>query len=297
MADPKQDRKRTNKHTRALGKIQQGDCLKRMQKMQDSCIDLVFADPPFNIGYVYDRYDDNRKEEDYFNWCRQWIGEVYRLLKPHGTFWLAIGDKNAAELKMIAERETGFVLRNWVIWYFTFGSNCKKKFTGSHVHLFYFVKDAKRFTFNAEDPTIRVPTREALTRRGDKTKSSGKLPDDTWILRPQAFQNDPYGFKAEQDTWYFPRVAGTFKERQRFHPCQMPEQILGRIIRSCSNEKDVVFDPFVGSGTTLAVAKKLGRRFLGCELSEPYARHARKRLQKVHVGDPLYGRADPVGVP
>ncbi len=73
---------------------------------------------------------------------------MHRALKPNGTFWLAIGDEYAAELKVIVHREVGFHLRSWVIWYYTFGVNCTKKFSRSHAHLLYFVKDPKAFTFN-----------------------------------------------------------------------------------------------------------------------------------------------------
>lgn len=268
-----------------------------MRKIKSGSVDLVFADPPFNIGYGYDEYNDRKSDEIYLNWCREWISEIHRILKPSGTFWLAINDGYAAELKTIAQREEGFTMRNWVIWYFTFGANCRKRFTKTHAHLFYFVKDSKRFTFNAEDPALRIPSTKTLTRGANHGSPKGKLPDDTWILRPQAFQCNSQGFTPRHDTWFFPRVAGNFKERQKFHPCHMPEQILARIIRSCSNTQDVVFDPFTGSGTTLAVAKKLNRRFLGCELSGNYAKCARMRLKQIAVGDPLHGRSDPVGIP
>ena len=101
-------------------------------------------------------------------------------------------------------------------------------------------------------------------------------------------------FQAAEDTWYFPRVAGTFKERAGWHGCQMPEQLLGRIIRACSNAGEVVLDPFGGSGTTLAVAKKLGRRFLGFELSKQYAGNIRKRLEGIRAGDELEGAPEPL---
>ena len=94
------------------------------------------------------------------------------------------------------------------------------------------------------------------------------------------------------DTWYFARVAGTFKEREGFHGCQMPEQLLGRIIRVSSHPGDIVLDPFGGSGTTLVTAKKLGRRFLGFELSDEYVARITERLDKTQVGDPLDGPAD-----
>ncbi len=115
------------------------------------------------------------------------------------------------------------------------------------------------------------------------------MPDDTWILRPQ----DCDGFTSEEDTWYFPRVAGTFKERAGFHGCQMPEQLLGRIIKACSDEDDVVLDPFSGSSTTVTVAKKLGRQFLAFELSKEYAKLGRKRVGAAAVGDRLEGAEEP----
>jgi site-specific DNA-methyltransferase (adenine-specific) len=114
---------------------------------------------------------------------------------------------------------------------------------------------------------------------------------DGFILRPQDI---PERFPPDSDTWYFSRVAGTFNERRGWHGCQMPEQLLGRIIRACSNEGDVVLDPFGGSGTTLAVAKKLRRRFLGFELSSEYARNIDARLAAIQPGDPLVGPENPV---
>lgn len=276
------------------GKIHQGDCLELMRKIDDGSVDLVFADPPFNIGYEYDQYDDRQDDEKYIHWCRDWMTEVHRVLKQNGTFWLAIGDEYAAELKVTAHREIGFATRSWVVWYYTFGVNCKQKFSRSHAHLFHFVKDEKNFTFNADDPAIRVPSARALVYGDKRANPKGRLPDDTWILRPQDFQSDAYGFTPDQDTWYFSRVAGTFKERQGFHGCQMPEQLLGRIIRASSHEGELVLDPFAGSGTTLAVAKKLSRDFLGCELSDDYVKYATKRLKSIKPGDDLDGPADPV---
>ena len=267
----------------------QGDCIHELAKLDEQSVDLVFADPPFNIGYKYDLYEDRKSADEYLAWTRRWTEAVRCVLKPTGTFWLAIGDDFAAELKTLVQRDLGFCCRSWVVWYYTFGVNCTKKFSRSHTHLFHFVKDPKRFTFNADE--IRVPSARQLVYADDRALPGGRLPDDTWILRPQ---DVPAGFSPDQDVWYFPRVCGTFKERAGFHGCQMPEQLLARIIRVSSNPGDLVLDPFAGSGSTLIVGKKLKRDWLGVELSANYAKRIGRRLESVRAGDALEGPPDPL---
>ncbi len=272
-----------------LDQIHNKDCLEGMAELKAGSVDLAFADPPFNIGYDYDEYDDRKAADEYLDWSRKWMAAVVRVLKPTGTFWLAIGDEYAAELKCLATRELGLTCRNWVVWYYTFGVHCKAKFTRSHAHLFYFIKDAKQFTFN--DAAIRVPSARQLVYGDRRADPKGRIPDDTWILRPQDL---PDGFAADGDMWYFPRVCGTFKERAGWHGCQMPEQLLGRIIKACSSEGELVLDPFGGSGTTLVVAKKLARHFVGFELSKEYACQIEKRLKECKPGQPLDGTENPL---
>ncbi len=276
-----------------LNTILQGDCVAQLREIPPGSVDLAFADPPFNIGYDYDVYDDRRSGREYLDWSKQWMAAVSAALKPSGSFWLAIGDEYAAELKVLAQNEIGLTCRSWVIWYYTFGVNCVRGFSRSHTHLFHFVKDPDNFTFNAENPAVRVLSARQLVYRDSRANPKGRLPDNTWILRPQ---DAPRGaFSPSHDTWYFARVAGTFKEREGFHGCQMPEQLLGRIIRFSSNPMDVVLDPFSGSGTTLTVAKKLGRQWLGIELSPDYVKRIKSRLAQANVGDPLDGPEDAVG--
>jgi site-specific DNA-methyltransferase (adenine-specific) len=274
---------------KVLGRIHQGDCIAGMNGLPASSIDLVFADPPFNIGYDYDVYHDAKDYEEYLAWSRQWIGAVHRVLKPDGTFWLAIGDEYAAELKLESQK-LGFHIRSWVIWYYTFGVNCTTKFSRSHAHLFHFVKDPKQFTFRAEEPRNRVPSARLLVYADSRGNLEGRLPDDTWLLRPQDLTGH---FTPDEENWYFPRVAGTFKERAGFHGCQMPEQLLARIIRTCSHDGDVVLDPFSGSATTLAVGKKLCRQFIGFDLSPEYVRLGTERLARICAGDHLDGAPEP----
>jgi len=303
--------------------VQLVDCVEALNALPAGSIDLSFADPPFNIGYDYDIYHDQVGDREYLNWSRQWISAVHRVLKSDGTFWLAIGDEYAAELKLLSQ-EIGFHCRSWVVWYYTFGVNCKAKFTRSHAHLFHFVKDPENFTFHDQELDNRVPSARELVYNDKRANPLGRLPDDTWIIRPadvageltsdddgswspsrlglpsdqdRTFALRPQdvegGFQADEDTWYFPRVAGTFRERAGFHGCQMPEQLLGRIIRTCSSPGDIVIDPFSGSATTLAAAKKLGRTFLGYEISEDYVNYGRRRLDSIRIGDRLDGSPEP----
>lgn len=286
-----------------LDRVYNQDCIDGMSRLDAGSVDLAFADPPFNIGYDYDIYDDRKAADEYLDWSRRWIGGVIRVLKPDGTFWLAIGDEYAAELKVMCTRELGLHCRSWVIWFYTFGVHCTKKFTRSHAHLFHFVKNQKSYTFNLND--VRVPSARQLVYGDKRADKDGRMPDDTWMAAPELPKDTPmFGgfvlrpqdipdrFPPHSDTWYFARVAGTFGERQGFHGCQMPEQLLGRIIRACSNEGDLVLDPFAGSGTTLAVAKKLERRFVGFELSKSYAKSIAARLDAINRGDALVGPDD-----
>jgi DNA modification methylase len=254
--------------------ILHGDCLRLLAQLPEACVDLAFADPPFNIGYEYDVYDDRQSRDDYLAWTDRWLAAVRRVLRPAGSFFVAIGDEYAAEIKVRLDA-LGLTMRNWIVWHYTFGVHCQKKFTRSHAHILYYVADAKRFTFNAD--AVRVPSARQTTYADRRANPKGRVPDDTWVLRPQ---EDGRFFGPETDTWYVSRVCGTFKERTG-HPCQMPEALLERIVRVASNPGDLVLDPFVGSGTTLAAAKRLGRRYLGMELSKEYAERVRQRLDGI----------------
>ena len=244
-----------------VGTIVRGDAVEVLAGWPEGCVDLVFADPPFNIGYEYDHYRDDRPPQEYLAWTEKWIDASLRVLKPTGTFWIAIGDEYAAEVRVrMRERAT---LRNWIVWHYTFGQNCTQKFNRCHTHLLYFVKNPKRFTFNAGDPSLRVKSDRQLKYNDKRANPSGKLPGDVW--------NE------------FPRVCGTYKERVGWHPCQMPVRLLERIVLACSNPGDLVLDPFAGSGTTLLAAARLGRQWVGVELSAKYARRAERRVTKEAV--------------
>ncbi|MHC4993890.1 MAG: DNA-methyltransferase [Planctomycetota bacterium] len=276
-----------------VNSIAVGDCLDLMAAWPEDSVDLIFADPPYNIGFTYDKYNDNREDDDYVRWTFDWVDACARLLKPTGSMYILIGDEYAAEtrvhLKQL-ERDNHLVFRNWIIWHYTFGQNCRSKFNRSHAHLFYCVgskaattkwkQTEPPFAFNRAE--VAVPSARQTTYSDARANPTGKMPDDTWYLRPQEAPEGEF-FQAEDDTWFFSRLCGTFKERLGWHPCQLPEALLERIVKLSSNEGDVVFDPFTGSGTTLAVAARLKRNWLGTELSEEYAAKATERIE--HAGE------------
>ena len=240
-----------------LNKVICGDCVELLNGIDEPFADLIFADPPFNIGCKYDKYHDEVEGDKYIAWTREWMTACKKVLKPHGSFYIAIGDDYAANVKIIAD-EIGLVMRNWIIWHYTFGQQTKDKFARSHTHIFYFVNDRKNFTFN--DFAVRVPSDRQLIYDDRRANPSGKMPDDVW-----------------EDS----RVCGTFKERAGWHPCQMPESLLMRIIAVSSNTCDCVLDPFIGSGTTAAAAMKLQRNYVGIEISQEYAEKAKQRLSQL----------------
>ena len=243
-----------------LNRIICGDCIEVLDKVDQPFADLIFADPPFNIGYKYDKYYDKVKKINYIAWTKEWLSVCKRVLKPHGSFYIAIGDDYAANVKIIAD-ELGLIMRNWIIWHYTFGQQTKNKFARAHTHIFYFVSDEGNFTFN--DHAVRVPSDRQLIYNDKRANPAGKMPDDVW--------------------GGYPRVCGTFKERAGWHPCQMPENLLKRIIAASSNPGACVLDPFSGSGTTAAAACQLGRNYVGIEISEEYVENSNKRLAQLKL--------------
>ena len=285
--------------------IYHGDCVKILNSLPPESVDLVFADPPFNIGFKYDEYKDTLTAAQYSAWVEEWLDGCNRVLKPTGSIYIAIGDEFAAEIAVALKKR--FTMRNWIIWYYTFGQNQRKKFNRSHVHIHYFVKSSTEWTWNADD--VRVPSARMLKYNDKRAKAGGKLPDDVWAGYEEAYQAEyerqvelfdsmPGGAQGAtpdlreweaanttvpDDVWKISRLCGTFGERIKAedgtaHPCQMPEAVLERIIRVSSNEGDVVLDPFGGSGTTAAVAHRLGRRFITMDRSESYCRVIATRL-------------------
>lgn len=253
------------------------DCVEGMRHLTTGSVNLAAADPPFNIGREkYDNYDDKRPRDEYLVWSEKWLKEVYRVLHKHGTFWLAIHDSLVSEMDVLC-KSIGFHKRSHVVWSYTFGVNCPKNFTRSHTHLLYYTRSKTKFTFNADDSDLRVPSARQLVYNDKRANPKGRLPDDTWILRPSELAEC---FNGHSDTWLASRICGTFKERVKDADNQMPLVIMERIVRVSSKPGDLVMDPFSGTGTTGVAAVKLGRTYVGFDQSAKMCQKAIARLQK-----------------
>ena len=291
--------------------LRQGDCIEGINSLPEGSVDLVFADPPFNIGYEYDVYVDSLDYTAYLKWSRKWLAAVHRVLKSDGTFWLAIGDEHAAELKLESQK-LGFRCRSWVIWYYTFGVNCSHKFTRSHAHLFHFVKDPARFTFNSDRPENRIPSARQLVYGDSRANPKGRLPDDTWLIRPAGTAGE---FKDKQlsgplspsshpstpgrpsccgpRTWaflstrrrcgYFPRVAGTFKDA-RVSTAADARTAPGANHPLLLERRRPGPGPLLGEIHHNADCRQeVGRRYMGFDVSSDYIAYGMKRLESVCV--------------
>jgi DNA modification methylase len=221
---------------------------------------LIFADPPYNIGFDYgEGHDDALPADQYLQWCRRWIDACAARLTPDGSLWVLINDEWADEFGCMLRR-AGLHRRAWIKWYESFGVNCANNFNRCSRHLFYMVKDPRNFVFNG-DAVSRPSDRQV--KYGDKRADpGGKLWDDIWGINPP-----------------IPRLVGTAAERIPDFPTQLPLQLLTAVVGCASDPGDLVADPFNGSGTTGEAAIRLGRRYLGIERSERFSDLARMRLR------------------
>jgi site-specific DNA-methyltransferase (adenine-specific) len=231
-----------------------GNCHDVLPTLPAGCADLVYVDQPFNIGLSYDGYRDRLSTEEYLSRTDRWLAEVHRVLSPTGSLFVQTCDEWAGYLQV--RLDECLTWRNTIIWAYKFGPHQKKKFGRDHQQIFYYVADRRHFTFNAD--AVRVPSDRQTIYHDKRANPAGRVPGDVWRIR---------------------RLPGNDK-RRRGLPCQTPPEVAERIILSASNPGDLILDPMCGTGTVCAAAKRLGRRFLGIELSELTAAKARQHVSE-----------------
>lgn len=237
-----------------------GDCLKIMREMPNNSVDMAFADPPFNLKKKYNHYEDTKEKEEYLEWCNKWMSEMVRVTKPTGSIfvhniprWLTYF---AEHLNKIA------YFRHWISWD-SGGAPMGKTLLPNHYGILYYTKskshnDFKFYDIRMPHPRCRV-CHEFLKDYGGKKAQAhgfGPLVSDVW--------SDIHRIR--------------HKKRRDEHPCQLPMPLLERLILMSTDEGDVVFDPFVGTGTTAVAAKQLGRKYIGMELDPTYVAISRENI-------------------
>lgn len=231
-----------------------GDSLSVMREMKPESIDLIFADPPYNIGKNFgnnvDKWDN---VDEYIAWCEKWIDECMRVLKRNGTMYFMTATQHMPFLDVYVSRKYHVLSR--IIWTYDSSGVQSKKMFGSLYEPILMISHSKdaQIVFNAQDIMVEA-----------KTGSQRKLID---------YRKDPpQPYSAEKvpgNVWQFPRVRFRMDEYEN-HPTQKPEALLERVIKASSNPGDIVLDPFAGSFTTCAVATKLNRRSIGIDLNKEY---------------------------
>ncbi|GAK57283.1 DNA methylase [Candidatus Vecturithrix granuli] len=257
-----------NKH----GQLFQGDSIAWLQSLPSESIDLIFADPPYNIKKA--EWDQFESQEHYIQWSLQWIQEAARVLTKTGTLYICGFSEVLADLKHPAMKY--FSGCKWLIWYYKNKANLGNDWGRSHESILHLRKDRQSFTFNIDD--IRIPYGKhtlkypAHPQAESSQYGNGGKRHDVWIPHAQGAK--------PKDVIEIPTTCNGMEEKTP-HPTQKPEELLRRIILGSSHEGDIVLDPFSGSGTTLVVAEQLQRKWLGCELSPEYNQWAIKRLETV----------------
>jgi len=241
--------------------IYHGDCLSVLSHIPDGSVDLIFADPPYNIGKTFGEFKDSwPSEEAYAEWCQNWLSMCIDKLKPTGSLYVMASTQAMPFLDIWLRKRINILSR--IIWsYDSSGVQAKKYYGSMFEPMLFCTKDIKSYTFNSED--IAVETRTGSVRKLIDYRKEIPTPYNTT--------------KVPGNFWYFPRVRYRMAEYEE-HPSQKPEALLERIIRASSNAGDMVLDPFGGTFTTSAVAQKLGRRSISIESQEAYIKIGLRRL-------------------
>ncbi len=244
-----------------FNKIYNRDCIEGMKKIPKNKIDLVITDPPFAIDFKAKKANYNRtasrvmsgyneiKAVDYYEFTHKWMSEVYRILKESGSMYVFSGWNNLKDILMALD-DIGFTTINHIIWKYQFGVVTKKKFVTSHYHCLYVCKNDKKRKFY---PFTRFA-------KDSKNKEGRSL-----------------HYKDKEDVWDIKREYWTGDEKT---PTKLPAELIEKILMYSSKKRDIVMDPFLGSGQVAVVSKNLGRRFVGFEMVPEYYKFAKKRLDK-----------------
>ncbi len=239
-----------------------GDTISTLSKyIPTDSVDLIFIDPPYNIGKKFSNFHDKwESEAEYLNWSYQWLDQCIRILKPNGTIYLMTSTQAMPYFDIYLRKKLTILSR--IIWHYdSSGVQATKYFGSMYEPILHCVKNKNNYIFNSDNIKIAA-----------KTGAERKLIDYR--------KSVPTPYNAEKvpgNAWYFPRVRYRMAEYEN-HPSQKPESLLERIILASSHEGSLILDPFAGTFTTAAVAKRLGRKSISIELQEEYLKIGLRRV-------------------
>lgn len=242
------------------------DCTEFMESLNSNIIDLTITSPPYNIGKEYEK---TVKNEDYLEWCEKWLNQIYQSTSQFGSFWLNLGYFEIPEkgkcvpISYLLWDKSPFYFLQEIVWSYGAGVATKKYYSPRNEKYLWYVKNPNRYIFNLDDvrdKNVKYPNQ----------KKNGKL------------KCNPLG-KNPSNVWNIPKVTSgrnrSSAERVD-HPAQFPIAILDRIIKASSNRDDLIFDPFIGSGSVAVSAIQNDRMVVGCEINEKYLEIAKDRIRE-----------------
>lgn len=255
------------------GELWQGDAIEWLGSLDTESVDLVIADPPYNIKKA--EWDTFTSQEAYVQWSLIWIEQVSRILKSTGSFYICGFSEILADIKLPASRF--FQGCRWLIWHYKNKANLSNDWGRSHESILHFRK-SKSFYMDIDnvrilygEHTLKYPSHpQAIT---SQYANNGKNHGKTW---------NPHSKGAKpRDVIEIPTTCNGMNEKT-LHPTQKPEELIRKFILASSQRQDIVIDPFLGSGTTAVTAEQLGRKWLGCDIKAEYLELACQRIKNAH---------------
>ena len=258
-------------------KIVCGDAFEILKRLPENSFDLMFADPPYNLTKNFGENSFRQTSlEDYENWLDSWLKETVRLLKPTASVYVCGDWRSASAIQRVGMKY--FKLRNRITWEREKGRGALSNWKNAAEDIWFFTA-GDDYVFNTEAVKIKRKVLAPYTENG----------------KPKDWQQSAGGnfrLTAPSNLWTDLTVPFWSMPENTVHPTQKPEKLLAKIILASSNENDLILDPFLGSGTTAVVAKKLNRNFVAIEADENYCLLAEKRLDLAEIDRTIQGFAD-----
>ena len=254
------------------GEIWVGESIAWLRSLPREFVDLIFADPPYNIKKA--EWDTFESQEEYVNWSLQWIEQAARVLKPTGTLYICGFSEILADLKLPASRF--FRGCRWLVWHYKNKANLGADWGRSHESILHFRK-SRQFPFNVDE--VRIPYGNHTLKYPEHPQAETSQYGKGRSSKGSLWQPHPGGAKP-RDVLEIPTTCNGMHEKTP-HPTQKPEELLRKIILASSNPGDLVVDPFLGSGTTAVTAEQLKRKWKGCDINLEYCQWAARRIELV----------------